>query len=224
MKITIQENGPYLVEGRVPLYEKRIVPQGRGYVYENGRPLPQAEQYRLCRCGKTKTPPFCDGTHAHSSFNSHENTDFPPYVERAKRYRGPTLTLLDDELCAFARFCHTQYGDAWSLVLRSDDPLLRKEAIRCTGECPTGRLTCVDNETGEIFEPALSPSINVLQDVERRVSGGLFVTGGIPLFASDGTQYELRNRMVLCRCGLSPEMPFCNAAHAVYGYRDGHQT
>ncbi|NMA25177.1 MAG: hypothetical protein GX936_05875 [Clostridiales bacterium] len=58
-KITILKNGPYIVTGGVPISEKVITPVGNHYVYGEGRPLPQAEIYALCRCGKSTKPPFC---------------------------------------------------------------------------------------------------------------------------------------------------------------------
>ena len=45
MKIKILKNGPYIVTGGVPLYEKIIVPVGDHYVLQDGRALPQKEKY-----------------------------------------------------------------------------------------------------------------------------------------------------------------------------------
>ena len=66
-RIVIIKNGPYVVEGDVPLVSKTQV------VSEHGEPLtwrkdgeiavPSGE-YRLCRCGQSAKKPFCDGTHA----------------------------------------------------------------------------------------------------------------------------------------------------------------
>lgn len=58
MKITIRENGPYRVEGDIPLYDhlgNRIQP-------------PKPGGYSLCRCGASKTKPFCDRTHSQIGF------------------------------------------------------------------------------------------------------------------------------------------------------------
>ncbi|OPX90059.1 MAG: hypothetical protein A4E53_01274 [Pelotomaculum sp. PtaB.Bin104] len=41
-KIKIIKAGPYIVSGNVPLYEKIIVPKGRGYEFKAGRELPQS--------------------------------------------------------------------------------------------------------------------------------------------------------------------------------------
>jgi hypothetical protein len=45
--------------------------------------------------------------------------------------------------------------------------------------------------------------------------------GGIPLVATDGFRYEIRNRMTLCWCGASRNKPFCDGTHAAIGFRDG---
>ncbi len=50
-KITIVKNGPIEVEGDVPLH-----------VEENYEEI-DLKKYRLCRCGASKSEPFCDNEH-----------------------------------------------------------------------------------------------------------------------------------------------------------------
>ena len=59
-----------------------------------------------------------------------------------------------------------------------------------------------------------------MQDPEREVSAFIFVKGGIPIEAGDGAEYEIRNRVALCRCGRSQDKPYCDATHVVIEYRD----
>lgn len=217
--IRILKNGPYLVTGGVPLEEKVIVPVGDGYVYKDGRPLPQRETYSLCRCGQTKTPPFCDGAHLSCGFDGEETACRSGYAQRATKLEGATLDLLDDGRCAFARFCHRDSGDAWELAEGSNTEFLRSEAILAANECPAGRLAALEKD-GTVHEPVYAPGIEVLQDPEENVSAGLFVKGGIPIESADGSIYEVRNRVVLCRCGLSHNKPFCDAAHVTEEYSD----
>jgi CDGSH-type Zn-finger protein len=40
------------------------------------------------------------------------------------------------------------------------------------------------------------------------------VWGGIQVTGADGHNYEVRNRVALCRCGSSRNMPFCDGTHA----------
>ena len=121
-KIKIIKDGPYHVTGGVILRERIITPKGEGYVMEDGRELPQAESYYLCRCGKSKNPPFCDGAHKRENFSGTETAARTPYAQRARKLAGPGIDLYDDNRCAYARFCHRESGTAWALALRSDDP------------------------------------------------------------------------------------------------------
>lgn len=220
MKIKIVKDGPYLVSGGVPLRERIITPKGEGYEYRDGRELPQMEVYALCRCGKTATPPFCDGSHTGCGFDGTETACRGSYDARATLLPGSGIDLLDDGRCAFARFCHREGGDAWELSEDSASAENRSEAIIAANECPAGRLTAVEKD-GRKHEPAYEPAIEILQDPEEEVSAGIFVKGGIPIESSDGTTYEVRNRVVLCRCGESKNKPFCDAAHIVAVYKDG---
>jgi CDGSH-type Zn-finger protein len=216
-KIRILTNGPYVVSGHIPLSEKVIVPKGRGYKWKEGRKLPQAGGYALCRCGKTKKAPFCDGIHTRTGFRGIETAAERPFEYRCDVIEGPDLDILDDHRCAFARFCHREQGTAWELTRRSGDPVLKAEAIEAARECPAGRLVA-RQKTGETLEPAYEPSIVVIQDPEEGVSGGLWVRGNIPIESADGQIYERRVQVVLCRCGHSRNMPFCDAAHVAVGY------
>lgn len=220
-KIRIEAGGPYVVTGGVPLTEKIIQPEGKGYVYKEGRTFETEDCYRLCRCGKSKTPPFCDGAHEHVDFDGFETASPRKFEDRLTNVvEGPTLDLLDDGRCAYARFCHRQEGVAWNLVKKSDDPHLREEAIAAAVECPAGRLVVRDKD-GNILEPALEPSIEILQDPQEDCSGPLYVKGGIPIESADGFVYEVRNRVTLCRCGESYNMPFCDASHVRRHFNDG---
>ncbi|WP_080796972.1 CDGSH iron-sulfur domain-containing protein [Arabiibacter massiliensis] len=218
--ITIALNGPYLVRGGVPLIQQAIVPVGGHREYRLVREFPHQETYALCRCGRTKTPPFCDGSHR-EGFDGTETASRAPFRERADVYPGPGVTLLDDNRCAFARFCHREDGDVWTLTELSGDERLKREAVKASSDCPAGRLVHVDAREGTVYEPRLGPSITLLEDSEEDVSGPLFVRGGVPLVGADGEEYELRNRYALCRCGASRNKPFCDAMHVNVGFDDG---
>ena len=221
MSITISLNGPYLVNGGVPLTQEVITPVGGHREYRTARAFPHQETYTLCRCGQTSTPPFCDGSHVAAGFHGAETASRASFEERADIYPGPGVTLYDDTRCAFARFCHREDGDVWTLTELSGDERLKREAVQESTDCPAGRLVHVDSETGAMYEPELGPSIALLEDPEEGVSGPLYVRGGIPLVGADGTEYELRNRYALCRCGASRNKPFCDAMHVTVGYEDG---
>ncbi|MDD3141052.1 MAG: CDGSH iron-sulfur domain-containing protein [Lachnospiraceae bacterium] len=219
-KIKVTKNGPYIVTGNVKLSEKIITSKGKTYEYQKGRTFVQSEEYALCRCGKSKDTPFCDGSHTTFDFDGTETASRDSYIERAEVFEGPEeLNLLDDNRCAFARFCHREGGNAWELIENSDDPTVREEAIRAACECPSGRLV-VRDKSGKEMELPYTPSIDIIQDPERKVSAGIFVKGKIPIESADGNIYEIRNRTMLCRCGRSRNKPFCDATHVQCGYLD----
>ena len=152
-------------------------------------------------------------------FNGEETASKKEYRERARLIEGPGIDLLDDNRCAFARFCHRKNGDAWELT---EDSVTREnlsEAVRAACDCPSGRLTAV-NKDGQELEPDYNPSIEIIQDPEKGVSAGIFVKGRIPIESADGTMYETRNRVALCRCGKSRNKPFCDATHVAIEYLD----
>lgn len=220
-RIVIRKDGPYIVSGNVELTEQIISSQRNDYKMNQGRIFDAGETYSLCRCGHSKNMPFCDGSHEHIHFNGTETASRKPFRERALILKGPDLILADvEEYCSFARFCHTVEGTAWELTEDSDNPTARENAVKAASECPSGRLVAYDKQTGEPIEIAYKPSIGVIQDPQRGVSGPLWVRGGIPIESSDGDVYEIRNRATLCRCGKSTNKPYCDAAHVSVRFRD----
>lgn len=61
VKITVRENGPYLVKGPIELVDS----DGNPYTVEK-------DTIALCRCGGSTTKPFCDGTHSRTGFAAAE--------------------------------------------------------------------------------------------------------------------------------------------------------
>ena len=136
------------------------------------------------------------------------------FLDGADQIEGPALILADKEIfCAFARFCDAK-GRIWNIVERAETPEAIELAKREAGHCPGGRLVIFDKEKGEICEPDFEPSIGLIEDHGIKVSGPIWVRGGIRVESADGDSYEIRNRVALCRCGKSTNKPFCNGAHA----------
>lgn len=223
-KITISKNGPYIVSGGVPLAVQTIGANEKGESAEwvEGKGFPASSQYALCRCGGSKNKPFCDGTHAKIGFDGTETASRKPVMEQAQVFDGPTMQLADAEvLCAFARFCDPN-GKVWNQVEKTDESRIRAHFVHQVEMCPSGRLIAIDKKTGKVVEPEFSESIGVVEDPVEECSGPLWVRGGIELVSGDGSQYEVRKRMTLCRCGRSENKPFCNGAHAADPkFRDG---
>lgn len=104
--ITVRPNGPYRVEGGVPLEAA------------DGTPYDLKPAYSLCRCGKSANKPYCDKSHAECGFIGTETADpltatgsaGPAMVEEATVIRverdgpylvmgAPTLTYSDGRIC-----------------------------------------------------------------------------------------------------------------------------
>lgn len=221
MRITVGANGPYFVEGGVPLIRAEIVVNDDGEAAgwrETGR-VDAGETYMLCRCGQSSDKPFCDFTHISIGFDGTETAGHEPFARMAVNIGGPHLDLHDARrLCAEARFCD-RAGGLWNLVHRCDEPEIRALAIEEAQLCPSGRyVACA--EDGSPLEPELEPSIVLVEDPQLGVSGPIFVRGGIEIVDADGEPYEVRNRVTLCRCGKSANKPFCDGSHIEAGFRE----
>lgn len=215
-QVRIVTDGPYLVTGNLPLTKQTIGTNSTGESVEwvAGPVIPTPKQYALCRCGNSASKPFCDGSHSRVGFDGSETASRKPYQEQAKVIHGPVMSLTDSEsLCAFARYCDP-HGQVWNLVNQSDNPAARGHFEREAGDCPSGRLVAWDNASGRANEPTYEPSIGLIEDPIKNCSGPIWLRGGVQVVAADGFNYEVRNRMTLCRCGASKNKPFCDGAHA----------
>lgn len=211
-RIDVTANGPYEVRGSVPLRAVTIVETdlGEPIDVEEGDPLPVGPRYALCRCGTSQTKPFCDDSHLRAGFDGTETADRAPRSTRARVVRGRDITFTDDRtLCTHAGFCANRQTDVWTMVRDSADPEVRAQMQRMIDLCPSGRLE--REPPGEAGEPGVL--------LER--DGPIWVRGAVQLRAADGTTYEVRARMALCRCGASRNKPFCDDSHREANFRDG---
>jgi len=221
-KILIVKNGPYLVSGDLSLTKEIAVigSDGNPAKWKKGEKYPQQEEYALCRCGKSRNKPYCDSTHAKIDFDGTETASKKKYIEQAEKISGPSLDLTDvKNLCASARFCH-RAGGTWKLTKNSGDPKSKEIAIQEACDCPSGRLVARNKKTGKPIEPNFGPSISLTEDPQEKVSGPIWVKGGVPIESADGTEYEIRNRVTLCCCGQSRNKPFCDGSHITVGFRE----
>jgi CDGSH-type Zn-finger protein len=60
VEIKVRDDGPYKVTGPIRLVD------AEGGVLE----LPEGETIALCRCGHSRSKPFCDASHRASDFSS----------------------------------------------------------------------------------------------------------------------------------------------------------
>lgn len=214
-RVHIISDGPYEISGNIPLCQKATL-AGENEVSEAWIPGKTfdnvGESYYLCRCGHSKTKPFCDGSHVHTQFKGTETANHNFDDDSITKYEGETLDLYDNEsLCSLARFCDRGIT-AWDAVEASGNPENRALAIEEVHNCPSGRLILTEKD-GTPVEEAYEQTIVVTQDTAYNCHGPLWVTGNIAVQSANFQEYTKRNRMTLCRCGESSNKPFCDSAH-----------
>jgi CDGSH-type Zn-finger protein len=214
MKITIKKNGPYMVSGNVPLYtiETDISDDGFPVSYINKKPVKTGPNYPLCRCGNSKNKPFCDGTHINAEFDGTEVAKEDIFSTSLQNLETEDFKLIDaPALCDHTRFCR-HAGGIRELLNKGDDEsiAIAKEEAK---NCPSGRLTLIDNKDNSTTESEFEKEINLIYDNGMKTNGPIWVKGGIPVESDNGKKYELRNRVTLCRCGQSKNKPFCDGSH-----------
>jgi CDGSH-type Zn-finger protein len=214
--VKVLKDGPYLVTGGLPLTRKRIVYSEH---HEPQAWLKYAEleadaTYRLCRCGQSKSKPFCDNSHMQVGFDGKETAPTAPSAARARRFEGTKVTMTDDSmLCIHAGFCNNREEGVWDMVAKSAESRVRFTLMHMVEQCPSGKLTTFVD--GEVMEPDLPHAVAVVRN------GPYWLTGGVRVTMSDGRELEPRNRVTLCRCGRSKNKPLCDGSHVGARFHEG---
>jgi CDGSH-type Zn-finger protein/ferredoxin len=206
-QIWVLPRGPYVMRGEIEVFdaEEKLRKHGGFCV--------------LCRCGGSRTKPFCDGTHARIGFEGAESADHGLMADRRKAYPTADGAIVYDDRTRCAHFgqCTSRCPKAFGV---SDDNFVDPTAAS-TAElqsvvsgCPSGALTFAPAGSATPLEKHQEPSIHPIVDGPYRVRGG------IEVFGADGTPYEVRERQTLCRCGQSRNKPFCDGSHWYAGFRD----
>jgi CDGSH-type Zn-finger protein len=74
VEIVVRESGPYRVYGQVRVVDA----DGTPYDLDKKR-IPKGGFVALCRCGGSKTKPFCDGSHKRNGFTACERVSDPAW-------------------------------------------------------------------------------------------------------------------------------------------------
>ena len=225
-KIIVQENGPYLVTGGIPLVRKVqvVTEHGEPITWQKTETFPTGEVYRLCRCGLSSTKPFCDDTHEMIGFDGKEAAPTRLTAQRRVTLPGGKQIIVrrDMRLCVESGFCADRFANIDRLLAQADDSRIRSLIIAMVERCPSGSYTYALEEDGPDVEPDLPRHIAVATEMtsDGPIMGPLWVTGNIPVVRSDGQPLETRNRVTLCRCGLSKMKPLCDGAHRRMGCKE----
>ena len=206
-QIRITEHGPYRVEGELAIHGV------------DGELLQSDGCWHLCRCGGSRSKPFCDVTHGLKGFDGTPTASHDLIAERRDAYAtGGGMTVYDDRTrCAHFGQCT---GRLPAVFRGAEEPFVdphgaaEAEIRVVVGGCPSGALAYARGGDPEPVEHQEAPSVHPIPDGPYRVRGGVQVIG------IDGEPYEARERQTLCRCGQSRNKPFCDGSHWYAGFRD----
>jgi CDGSH-type Zn-finger protein len=183
-----------------------------------------ADPYILCRCGHSRDKPFCDATHWETPFDATEGAATGPTVERQRTYAGGTHIVVkrDEALCTGSGFCGNRTTNVERMVPGTGDTRVRAQVIAMIERCPSGALAYAIEAGQADVEPDLPRQIAVITEITSNgpVTGPLWVTGCVPIERADGRPVEIRNRVMLCSCGLSKNKPLCDGAHREVGAKE----
>ncbi len=218
-KIIVKKDGPFIVIGNIPLVRKvQVVSEyGEPLTWEKVLTYKLYETYALCRCGHSSHKPFCDGTHHSVQFDGTETADVGLTADRQVLCAGGRQIVVkrDISLCINSGFCGDRFATLEDLVSDCDDTRIRSLVIAMIERCPSGSFTYSLEENGPDLEPDLPRQVAVTVEItsDGPIMGPLWVTGNIRIERADGQPLESRNRVTLCRCGLSKNKPLCDGTH-----------
>jgi thiamine pyrophosphate-dependent acetolactate synthase large subunit-like protein/CDGSH-type Zn-finger protein len=201
--IRCRENGPYLVKGLEDLRNSR------------GDPIAPDKSLALCRCGASKTKPFCDGTHKSTGFSGEKQPD--RVADKCDTYIGKGVTIHDNRgACAHAGICTDRLASVWRM---GKEPWIDPDGaevdaiIEIIKLCPSGALSYSIGEE-EYPQQDQQPAIQLAKNGPYQVRGGIELEG---IAFAEGAS---RERYTLCRCGASKNKPFCDGSHWDAGFED----
>ena len=170
----------------------------------------------LCRCGHSRSKPFCDGSHTAAGFT--EAGGEPAGHDRVFPFRGAAVTVtFNPRLCAHAAECLRTAPEVFDVrrkpwILPDNGPL---EAIAAAVRaCPSGALKITEPEE---IGPDLFPAGRAQIVVQR--NGPYWVLDVAPPAPLRG-KGMIPRKYVLCRCGQSGTKPFCDGTHHDRRWRD----
>jgi CDGSH-type Zn-finger protein/uncharacterized Fe-S cluster protein YjdI len=229
-RILVEKDGPYIVEGGIPLVRKIQVVSEHGEPLtwkKEGRIATSAGEYRLCRCGLSGTWPFCDDSHIQAGFDGTEMAETGLTATRRQDFPPGRHILVkkDNSLCMDSGYCGFGTANLSQLLAATHDTKVRALVMAMVERCPSGALTYRIMEDGVDIEPDMPEQIALTTEItsDGPIEGPLWVTGGIPIERSDGQTCETRNRVTLCNCGHSTFKPLCDGTHRDMAQREARR-
>ena len=195
-EIVFTKTTPYMVSGLENFYDA------------NGKKLPTKPVMVLCRCGKSKNKPFCDGSHNAEGIDGEKKPG--RLKDKVHHFAGNEITIHDNRgVCSHDRSCVNFSPGVFKPGRRPwIDPNAAgvKEIVNTIEKCPSGALGYT---IGKITCTSLDrePAIKVAEN------GPFEITGGIILKDDMNSKPQSAEHYTLCRCGKSKNQPFCDGSH-----------
>lgn len=189
--LTVLDNGPLKISGD----DLTLNYCGEAMEVEAGKDL------YMCRCGESKNPPFCDGSHAKTGFVAEPAQGATKDIHV---WEGKTIrTFFNPNTCMHAAYCRPLKELRKNEL--AGDAEAAAEIARVVQSCPSGALSY---ESTEVEAPASieGPVIDVIEGGEVRVQHKFEINAPVNERQDDA-------RATLCRCGLSKNKPWCDGAH-----------
>ena len=201
--VELIKDGPLKVSGLRSFYNSR------------GEAIATRDRVFLCRCGASKTKPFCDGTHSAIGFTDEKAEGRTP--DKLDRYEGQNLTVLDNRgVCSHAGYCTAGLPAVWR---SSNEPWIdpdgadRTAILEIIRKCPSGALSYLE-------EGQAQTAFHESAEIQISRDGPYYLRGGVELKDADFGDGASREHYVLCRCGASRNKPFCDGSHWYAGFHD----
>ena len=189
--VDVTENGPIKVSGF-------------GSITYCGEKLKTDGEVLLCRCGETKTPPFCDWSHIESGFSGKKSIES---YKDIRVWEGKTIrTFFNANICMHASNCR-QLGKLRKQELDESDSSAAEKIAKVVISCPSGALSyeLIEGDNKITFEDS--------DHIEIVKGGEIQIKCKIDAENVNFLERQPENRLTLCRCGLSKNKPFCDGAH-----------
>jgi len=175
----------------------------------NGAYIPVEPVTSLCRCGESKSKPFCDESHTTNGIDGEKKDDRDQY--QWKNYRGKNITVhYNLGVCSHDGSCIRMLPGVFNINCRpwiSPDNGDTENIIDVIKHCPSGALSYTLDGEKYINYYDGEPKIKLAR------KGPLEFYGGITLKDDQGSIPETNDHYTLCRCGHSKNKPFCDGKH-----------
>ncbi|MDY0362320.1 MAG: CDGSH iron-sulfur domain-containing protein [Desulforegulaceae bacterium] len=163
----------------------------------------------ICRCGKSKYKPNCDGSHCNEAFANEKDDD--RISDKVKDYVGENIIIHDNRgICCHDGSCTKFLPEVFKMNERpwiDPDGASPGKIIEVIQKCPSGALS---------FTLGTKRYKEFGQKTEKVIfieEGPIQVEGGIEFLDYSGSAPECSEHYTLCRCSKSKNKPFCDGSH-----------